>query len=120
MPKKSLHPIYPPRLQMLQKPMASNNWPTNFQGPNQPQPPLQRSPSQQLTITQERRAERYQKTSIVQETNERQQKEINQLRKTLAVYEARLGVTEAQLSEQRKTTDQLIKALIHAFESQSQ
>ena len=100
--------------------MTSNNRPINFQGPNQQQPPLQRSPSQQLTITQERRARRYQKTSIVQATNERQQSEINQLRETLADYETRLATTEAQLNEQRKTTDQLIKVLIHAFESQNQ
>ena len=100
--------------------MASNNWPTNQQGPNQQPPPQQRSASQQLTLTQERRARRYQKTSIVQETNERQQKEINQLKATLVEYEARLAVTEAQLNEQRKTTDQLIQALIHAFTAQSQ
>ena len=96
--------------------MASNNWPTNQQGPNQQPPPQQRSASQQLTITQERRARRFQKTSIVQETNERQQREIDQLQKDkdkafrgLDRHEARLNDIEARMTEQRKTLEQLTK-----------
>ena len=98
--KKSPHQLHLSCLQALHKPKTSNNRPINYPGPNQQQPPQQRIPSQQLTLTQERRARRYQKTSIVQETNERQQKEINQLKATPVEYEARLAVTEARLNEQ--------------------